>query len=70
MQQDRQAYFRAQAEYCFQHAEETADSASKLRWLTLGEEWLLLAAEGRREVLDEVYGEPSAYPALRQVYNH
>ena len=67
---DKLSYFRAQAEKCFRHAEETPDKAIKLGWLTLAEQWHLLAAEGRQEVLSEVYGEPSDYPALHEVYTH
>ena len=67
---DKLSYFRAQAENCFRSADETADKAIKLGWLTLAEEWLLLAAEGRREVLSEIYGDPSDYPALHEVYTH
>lgn len=67
---DKPSYFRAQAEKCFRHAEETADKATKLGWLTLAEEWLLLAAEGRQDALSEAYGAPSDYPALREVYTH
>jgi hypothetical protein len=63
---DKPSYFRAQAEKCFHHAEETADKATKLGWLTLAEEWLLLAAEGRQDALSEA----SDYPALREVYTH
>ncbi len=45
--------FRAQAENCFRQSELTNDKASKLRWLTLAEAWLLLADNmGKRDVYD------------------
>lgn len=68
MDSDRLTYFRTEAEKCFLRAEETVEKSSKLGWLTLAEEWLLLAAKGRQDALSEVSGELSDYPELRKVY--
>ena len=48
--------FRAQAEKCFRQSQLIEDRATKLRWLSLAEVWLLLSENMTRQDVNETFG--------------